>query len=112
MSVTQMFCGLAPSVTRRLRQASAAAPAPEVTILTASSDLPLRRLAGVRRDRLAGSGHPRRIGEREVALVGERLRRRDLELSRARPAMIGERALAQLLRQVRHGAPPWARGQI
>ena len=39
MSVTTIFSRLAPSETRRLRQASAAAPAPEVTILT--SPMPL-----------------------------------------------------------------------
>ena len=40
MSVTQMFSRFAPSETSRLRQASAAAPAPEVTILTVPSVLP------------------------------------------------------------------------
>ena len=34
MSVTQMFSRCAPSETSRLRQASAAAPAPDATILT------------------------------------------------------------------------------
>ena len=40
MSVTKMFSRFAPSETSRLRQASAAAPAPEVTILTSSMRLP------------------------------------------------------------------------
>ena len=40
MSVTQMLARLAPSDTRRLRQASAAAPAPEATILTLAMSLP------------------------------------------------------------------------
>ena len=40
-SVTQIFSRRAPSVTRRLRQASAAAPAPEVTIFTCSMLLPV-----------------------------------------------------------------------
>ena len=40
MSVTQMFSRCAPSETSRLRQASAAAPAPEVTILTSAIFLP------------------------------------------------------------------------
>ncbi len=69
-------------------------------------------LAGVRRDRLAGRGDARRIREREIALIGERLGRRDLEFSRGRPAVIGERAFAQFLGQVRHGAPPWRAGPI
>src|SRR5712672_601353 len=37
-----MFSRFAPNLTRRLRQASAAAPAPETTILTASIRLPVR----------------------------------------------------------------------
>ena len=45
------------------------------------------RLVRVRRDRLAGEGDARRIGEREVALIGERLCRRDLQLAGARLAM-------------------------
>ena len=42
MSVTQMFSRFAPSETSRLRQASAAAPAPEATILTSPIFLPVR----------------------------------------------------------------------
>ena len=42
---------------------------------------------GFGRDRLAGEGDAGRIGEREVALVGERLGRRDLQLAGPRLAM-------------------------
>ena len=42
---------------------------------------------GIGDDRLAGEGDAGRIGEREVALVGERLGRGDLQLARARLAM-------------------------
>ena len=42
MSVTQMFSRLTPSETSRLRQASAAAPAPEATSLTSPIFLPVR----------------------------------------------------------------------
>ena len=41
MSQTQIFLRCAPIATSRLRQAIAAAPAPEVTILTSASFLPL-----------------------------------------------------------------------
>ena len=44
-------------------------------------------LVGVGGDRLAGEGDAGGIGEREVALVGERLGRGDLEFARARLAM-------------------------
>ena len=40
-----------------------------------------RRLVRVDSDRLAGKGDAGRVGERQVALVGERLRRDDLELA-------------------------------
>jgi hypothetical protein len=40
MSVTQMFSTFTPSITSRSRQASAAAPAPEVTSFTSSTFLP------------------------------------------------------------------------
>ena len=42
MSLTQMFSRFAPSETSRLRQASAAAPAPEATIFTSPIFLPVR----------------------------------------------------------------------
>ena len=45
----------------------------------------------VRDDRLAGGRHAGRIGEREVALVAERLGRLDLQLSGLRRAVIDER---------------------
>ncbi len=41
MSQTVMFSRLAPSETRRLSEASAAAPAPEQTILTSPIVLPV-----------------------------------------------------------------------
>ena len=41
-----------------------------------------RRAVGIGRNRLAWKGDARRIGEREVALIGERLGRPDLELAR------------------------------
>ena len=53
-----------------------------------------RQRGGFRRvlgDLGAGGGDARRIGQREVALVGERLGRLDLELSRARQPVIGQR---------------------
>ena len=46
-----------------------------------------RRGVGVGGDRLAGKGDARRIGERQVALVGERLGRDDLELAGPRLAV-------------------------
>ena len=46
-----------------------------------------RRAVGIGRDRLAGKGDAGRIGEREVALVGERLGGDDLKLSRSRRAV-------------------------
>ena len=46
-----------------------------------------RGLFRIGRDRLAGESDARRIGERQVALVGERLGGDDLELSRAGLAM-------------------------
>ena len=52
-------------------------------------------------DRLAGGGDARRIGERQVALVAERLGRLDLELSRPRQAVIDQRARAQIVGQIR-----------
>ena len=41
-----------------------------------------RRIVGIGRDRLAREGDAGRIGEREIALIGERLGGDDLELSR------------------------------
>ena len=48
-------------------------------------------------DRLAGGRHARRIGERQVALVAERLGRLDLQLSGLRRAVIDQRAGAQIV---------------
>jgi hypothetical protein len=44
----------------------------------------------------AGCGDARRIGQRQVALVAERLGRLDLEFSRPRIAMIKQRVLVEL----------------
>ena len=50
-------------------------------------------LGGIGLDREAGRGHPRRIGERQVALGRERLGRRDLDLARPAAAVHLERLL-------------------
>jgi hypothetical protein len=52
-------------------------------------------LARIALDRGAGGGHPGRIGERQVALVGQPLGRQDRDLSRGGQAVIVERALRQ-----------------
>ena len=57
----------------------------------------LGRLRRVGDDRLAGRRDTRRIGEREIALAAERLRRLDLQLSGLRRAVVGERAGAQVI---------------
>ena len=51
-------------------------------------------------DGLAGGGDARGIGERQVALVAERLGRLDLELSGARIAVVEQRTRFQILRDV------------
>ena len=61
--------------------------------------------AGFVGNRRAGGGHARRIGEREVALVGERLGRLDLELTRPRQPVIGERRGLEIFRMGRHQFP-------
>ena len=48
-------------------------------------------------DRLAGGRDARRIGERQVALVAERLGRLDLQLSGPRRAVVDQRAGAQIV---------------
>jgi hypothetical protein len=48
------------------------------------------RLGGIGGDRHARRGDARRIGQRQVALVGERLDRLDLELARPRKAVISQ----------------------
>ena len=64
--------------------------------------LPRRQPSGLLRiglDRLAGEGDARRIGEREVALVGERLGRGDLQLARAGKGVeVGGRPISIRLR--------------
>jgi len=60
----------------------------------------LRGLGGIVDDRLAGGGDAGRIGQREVALVAERLGRLDLDLTGARQAVIDERAGAEIGGQV------------
>jgi len=46
----------------------------------------------------AGGGNTRRIGERQVALVAERLGRMDLQLARARIAVEEQRLLVEVAR--------------
>ena len=58
----------------------------------------LRRIGG---DRLAGGGDAGRIGERQVALVAERLGRLDFEFSGPRQPVIDQRARAQVVGQIR-----------
>ena len=66
----------------------------------------VRGLGRIGRDGLAGDRDAGRIGEREVALVAERLRRHDLEFPRPRIAVVEERAAPQIVRDaVRHDAP-------
>ena len=54
---------------------------------------------GIVDDRLAGGGDAGRIGQRQVALVAERLGRLDLELTGPGLAVIDERARAQIVRE-------------
>ncbi|XQU68068.1 NAD-specific glutamate dehydrogenase [Cupriavidus sp. H18C1] len=56
----------------------------------------LRRGGGVPGDFLAGIGHARRIGQRQVALVRQRLGRGHLDLALGRAAVIFQRGEAQL----------------
>ncbi len=53
----------------------------------------------------AGGGDARRIGQREVALVGERLDRLDLELSGPRKPVIRQRRVMQIF-GIGHSLPP------
>ena len=48
------------------------------------------RLGGIGGNRRAGGRDPRRIGQRQVALIGERLDRLDLKLARPRQAVISQ----------------------
>ena len=60
----------------------------------------------VRHDGLAGGRHARRIGQRQVALVRQRLDRLDLELSGARFAVIDERVALEFVRGTGHSLIP------
>ena len=53
--------------------------------------------AGSSSDRHAGIGHARRIGQRQVALGGHRLGRRDRDLARRRDAVVFECGFAQVV---------------
>ncbi len=66
------------------------------------------RLGGVADDLVAGRGHARGIGERQVALIGELLGRRDRDLARRGLAVVFERRGANI--RVRHGVFPWRKG--
>ena len=61
----------------------------------------LGRRAGIAHDLVAGGRHARRIGEREVALGGQRLGRDDLDLPGSRQAMVAKRAFGEFVRQAR-----------
>ena len=54
---------------------------------------------GIAHDFVAGGGDPRRIGERKVALGGQRLGRNDLDFAGSGQAMVSERAFAEFIRQ-------------
>ncbi len=56
-------------------------------------------LRGIGGDGFAGRRHARRIGQRQIALVGERLCRLDFKFSGPWQAMINERARAQIVRK-------------
>ena len=58
-----------------------------------------RRIFG---NRGAGGSHPRRIGQRKVALVGERLDRLNLKLTRLRKPVISKRRRMEIFRIGRH----------
>lgn len=69
------------------------------------------------RDLGAGSGDAGRIGQRQVALVGERLGRLDFKFSRPRQPVIGQRRGVELFRIRRHarfprGLPPPPKSDI
>ena len=54
-------------------------------------------LGWIGNDRLAGGRDARRVGERQITLVAERLGRLNLQLSRLRRAVIDERTGAQIV---------------
>ncbi len=60
-----------------------------------------RRGGGVAHDLVAGSGDAGRIGERQVALGGQRLGRHDLDLPGPWDAMVAKRAFGEFVRQAR-----------
>ena len=60
-----------------------------------------RRFRWISDDLFAGRGHARRIGQREIALVGERLGGLDFELAGTRVAVEGQRGGAEIL-GIRH----------
>ena len=68
-----------------------------------------RRVLGRQRrvllDRQAGVGHAGRVGERQVALVGQRLGRRHRDLAARRRAVVLERGVAQRLLRPGTAAP-------
>jgi len=69
----------------------------------------LGRLRRILDDRIAGRGHARRVGQRQVALVGEHLGGRDRDLARARIAVIVERCRAD---QFVHACLPLSSGDV
>ncbi len=89
-------------------------PSTAVPLVTTATRLPRevseRASAGSRGDRVAGRGHTRRIGEREVALVDQRLRRSHRNLAGRRQAVIFEGGGAQLL--IHLGPPPARDGPV
>ena len=74
-------------------------PSTAVPLVITATRLPRavssRGLVGIGDDRLAGGGDARRIRQRQVALGHHRLGRRDLDLARARQAVVFERGKTQ-----------------
>ena len=56
---------------------------------------------GIAHDLVAGGGDAGRIGERQVALGGQRLGRDDLDLPGPWEAMVAKRAFGEFIRQAR-----------
>ena len=65
-----------------------------------------KKFAGIGDDRLAGGGDAGRVGQREVALVGEALGRHHRDLSRRRPLVVFEGGSGEVFLFGRHGHPP------
>jgi hypothetical protein len=63
-------------------------------------------LGRVGRDRLAGGGDPGCVGQRQVTLVAERLRRLNLDLTGPWIAVVEQRARPQVVRHIRHRSSP------